>query len=228
MLKVATLGNVAGMSNYSEDNQKYYGLEIELAEDLASRIGYSGVEFSKIVMNEDTATRAEEDIDAIIACYSPEEERKAYFDFSEAYYTDTTVIVVEKSSLLTTVSDLENKKIGIIAASNTEGVVEKQLTSLGFPKAEGDGAGWTFAEFEDAQSLSDALESGAIDAMATDNAVAMAFMHEDRQKISGFNAGTQEYCVATKKGGELSEKVDAAIKEMNSDGTIEALVKKWG
>lgn len=236
-LKVGVLDNVAGMSSYSKDNQKFYGLEVELAEELATQMGYSGVDFVTVAVGEREDALIQGEVDAIVACLAETEERDAKFDFSTPYYTDEMTVVVEKSSLIKTLTDLEGTTIGTLSGSNTASLLADYLKSKGLSTgaaisgAIDEGAAefdtWKLQEFETADELFDALESGEIDAVATDTSIANNYLSDERTKIEGFNGPSQEYSVATLKDSALSEKVEAALQKLIENGTLDALVQKW-
>ena len=42
------------------------------------------------------------------------------------------------------------------------------------------------------------------------------------------NFGQQEYGIAFRKGSDVTEKVNEAIKELYEDGTVDTIAKKYG
>ncbi len=74
-----------------------------------------------------------------------------------------------------------------------------------------------------------ALKAGDVDAVFMDNASAAGYMGASPNsfKIAGDPVGHDEFGFIFKKGSDLVEPVNAAIKAMKDDGTLDALNKKW-
>ncbi len=74
-----------------------------------------------------------------------------------------------------------------------------------------------------------ALKAGDVDAVFMDNASAAGYMGASPNsfKVAGDPVGHDEFGFIFKKGSDLVQPVDAAIKSMKDDGTLDALNKKW-
>ena len=74
-----------------------------------------------------------------------------------------------------------------------------------------------------------ALKAGDVDAVFMDNASAAGYMGASPNsfKIAGDPVGHDEFGFIFQKGSDLVEPVNAAIKSMKDDGTLDALNKKW-
>ena len=118
-LRVGVRSDVVGFGYLNETTGKYYGLEIDIAEEMASRLGFSDVEFATVLPETRKDMLMNGEIDCLVACYSIAESRQKNFDFSAAYYADDSVIVVENSSLVDDVEDLKGLTFGTMAGSNT-------------------------------------------------------------------------------------------------------------
>lgn len=218
-LVVGVRDDIVNFSFLNETTGKYYGLEIDLAKELAQRLGRDGVEFVTVTPTTREETLQEGDVDCLIACYSIDKERKELFDFSVPYYTDGTVFMVQTSSCFTRWKDLVGMTVGVLAGSNTGDLVKETLERI-------DPKGVKLQEEETYQDLSDALERGDVDAVCMDGCIAQAYMNEDRAYLPG-SLAVQSYGVATRKDSELSGQVAAAMDEMLDDGTVRRFVDKW-
>ncbi len=218
-LVVGVRDDIVNFGFLNETTGKYYGLEIDLAKELASRLGRSGVEFVTVT----PATREEVlqsgQVDCLIACYSIDQEREELFDFSAPYYTDDTVFMVQTSSRFERWMDLGGMTVGVLTGSNTGELVTDVMKVYSHK-------GVTLAEQDTYQALSDALERGDVDAVCMDGCIAQAYMNEDRAYLPG-SLATQNYGVATAKGSALSQQVAEAVDEMLADGTVAAYIEKW-
>lgn len=235
-LRVGVRSDVVGFGYLNEATNKYYGLEIDIAEDMAARMGYADVEFVTVTPDTRKKMLVEGDVDCMIACYSVAASREENFDFSPTYYTDSSVVMVEDSSLITSVDDLKGLAFGTMAGTNTAPQLALKLTESGFTSGEAleqneDHSMTQFDTFRlvqlaSYQDLSKALEEGTIDAACMDGAIAHTYLSADRS-ILDYTIDTQEYGVATQKGSSLSTPVAEAVQSMLDDGTIAALTDKW-
>ena len=236
-LMVGVRSDIAGMSQLNEANGKYYGLEVDIAEEMASRMGYAGCEYATVTPDSRKEDLLDGNVDCLVACYSASDKRRENFDFSPAYYEDHIVLVCENSSLMSKVEDLKGGVFGTLAGANTAAYLANNLTQRGFTDgrvlaANADNTDvsfdtWHLYEYESYSALSDALECGEVDAMAADGAIARAYLNDERSILSDYEAADQDYAVATQKGSDLSQKVADAIQSMLDDGTIAGLIDKW-
>lgn len=236
-LRVGVRSDIAGMSQLNEANGKYYGLEVDIAEEMASRMGYAGCEYATVTPDSRKEDLLDGNVDCLVACYSASDKRRENFDFSPAYYEDHIVLVCENSSLMSKVEDLKGGVFGTLAGANTAAYLANNLTQRGFTDgrvlaANADNTDvsfdtWHLYEYESYSALSDALECGEVDAMAADGAIARAYLNDERSILSDYEAADQDYAVATQKGSDLSQKVADAIQSMLDDGTIAGLIDKW-
>ena len=233
-LRVGVRDDIMNFSYLNDQTGKHYGLEVDIANEMAKRLGYADVEFVSVTPDSRKDMLLNGEVDCLAACYSIADSRLENFDFSPAYYTDRAIVMVENSSLITDVEQLEGKTVGIMSGSNTGPVFATKMYELGVigPDVVENTDEYTqyqgilvkkIATYEE---LSKALETGEVDAAAMDNSIASTYMNEDRS-ILDVNLGDQEYGVATQKDSELSGNVANAIQEMLDDGTIAAYIDKW-
>ena len=117
-LRVGVRDDIINFGFYNETTGKYYGLEIDLAAELARRIGYDDVEYITVTPDTRKDMLLNGEVDVVIATYSIAESREENFDFSAPYYEDDTIIMVEKSTLFGSIRDLKDKNIGIVNGTN--------------------------------------------------------------------------------------------------------------
>ncbi|HIW83385.1 MAG TPA: transporter substrate-binding domain-containing protein [Candidatus Dorea gallistercoris] len=233
-LTVGVRSDIVDFGYLNEKTGKYYGLEIDIANELAERLGYENVEFVTVDPDTRKDMLLEGEVDCLIACYSISESREENFDFSTPYYTDEAKLMIQKSTLFQDVEDLRNKTIGILSGSNAGpqlaesmyemGIITDQVLSNTDEATEYEGL--HVRKLGTYQELSEALEEGTVDAACMDGCITATYMDEDRE-IMDIQLAEQNYGVATQKGSELSGQVEEVIQEMLSDGTIDTLIDKW-
>lgn len=236
-LRAGVRADVVGFGYLNEGTGNYYGMEIDLVEELASRLGYGGVEFVTILPENRKEMLLDGQVDLIAACYSIAETRLENFDFSPAYYDDRVIAVVQNSSLIEGIDDMRGLTFGTMSGANAAPLLSTKLYEDGFTSGEVVTANednsdvsfdtWHLLQFPSYQELSNALEDGTVDAMVLDGAIAQTYMDDKRHVIDGFVVAEQSYGVATQKGSELSAPVAEAVQGMLDDGTVATLVDKW-
>lgn len=87
--------------------------------------------------------------------------------------------------------------------------------------------GVSFKVFDDYPAISMALDSGDVDAFCVDKSILANYKTDGRSFIDASFA-PQEYGVATKKGSELSAKIEELITTWLEDGTIDSMIAEWG
>ena len=233
-LTVGVRGDIMNFGYYNETTGKFYGMEIDLANKLAEELGYSDVEFKQVEPDNRKDTLLNGEVDCLIAAYSITDTRLENFDFSPAYYTDDTKIMVEKSSQLTDIQDLKDKTVGTLAGVNAGPILAQKLEDIGMiseilENVDGDYTqydGIRIVQLESYDAVSKALEEGTIDAACMDGMIANAYWNDDREYIP-FDITEQSYGVATQKDSELSAPMAEAVQKLLDDGTIAAMIDKW-
>lgn len=224
-LHVGVRDDIVGFGYLNPDTEEYYGLEIDLAKELARELGYADVEFAVVNPENRKAMLADGNVDCLISMYSIEETRLENFDFSPSYYTDHGRIMVEKSSMMDSIDDLVGKKIGVLEGANAAPKLAGYMKELGLISDE-DVKDTSLVYKDTYAELSDALEVGEVDAICVDGGIARAYQKDDR-KILDEEVTTEQYGVATQKDSELSGKMAAAVQKLLDDGTLTEIIDKW-
>ncbi|MDO5538584.1 MAG: transporter substrate-binding domain-containing protein [Eubacteriales bacterium] len=224
-LRVGVREDIMHMGYLNSNTGKYYGLEIDLADKLAEILGYTAVEYTSVNPENRKDMLLTGEVDCLIAAYSVEATRLENFDFSPAYYTDYSCVMVEKSSLIHELSDLVGKKTGVLEGANTAPKLYQKMLDMELLTEE-DSKGSSLIKLASYEEMSVALEEGTVDAVCMDGCIARAYMEDDREILEE-TVGQEEYAVATLKDSELSQPVAEAIQRMLDDGTIEGLIEKW-
>lgn len=229
-LKVGVRNDVMNFGYLNPITEKYYGMEIDLANKLAEDLGYSEVEFVTVEPDTRKDMLLEGEVDCLIACYSISDTRLKNFDFSEPYYTDYGRIMIEKSTLFSSMDDLLHKKIGVLDGANAAPQLVIKMNEMGLlPDLEDETIvnHITLVRMKDYADLYDALEEGKVDAVCMDGCIARAYMDKDECEFLEETLSEERYGVATQKGSDLSKPVAESIQKMLDDGTIEELIDKW-
>ncbi len=236
-LRVGVRSDISGFSFYNVIAGKYTGLEIDIANEIASRLGYREVELVETTPETKEDMLVDDVVDCVIACYSITDSREELIDFSPSYYTDDSVIMVEQSALFSNdIEDLKGATFGVREGTNTAEQLIARLKEEGLTDGEIVSADennniyyydhFQIREYPSYQDISDALERGDVDTFCADGCIARAYNSETR-KLLDFQIETQQYAVATLKGSPLSEPVAQVVQEIKDDGTLAELIDKW-
>ena len=74
-LRVGVRSDIVGFGYLNDRTGKYYGLEIDIAQEMADRMGKSNVEFMTVTPDDRKEMLLDGQIDCIIACYSIADSR---------------------------------------------------------------------------------------------------------------------------------------------------------
>ena len=223
MLRVGVRSDVKDFSCRNDKTGRYYGLEIDLATELASRLGYDGAEFVPVSPQTRESVLEAGDADCVIACFSVTEDRLTRLDFSEPYYTDCLQILVENSTMIRTVRGLRGCTIAVLKASNAQALASMAFEETGLFAGEN---AVSFVPMDTYDEMSSALETGAVDAMCLDGSIAWGYADDSRSFVD-MRIGEQPYAVATVRGSSLSAPIDGAVRALLDEGFMEALIEKW-
>lgn len=234
VLKVGVRDDIMNFGYFNEETGQYYGMEIDIANELADRLGYAETEFITVQPDSRKEMLLDGKVDCVIAAYSIADTRKENFDFTEPYYTDHTRIMVETSSMIRTPQHLKNKTIGIVNGANAGPLLAEKLFELSLITGNIVSNSETETVYEGARVLKAAsyselsayLEEGIVDAACMDSCIAGTYMDEGRAFLE-FSVAEQQYGVATLKDCALSKPIADAVREMLDDGTIAGFIDKW-
>ena len=204
------------------DDGEYTGFDLELAKEVAGRLGLEFVaqpiawDAKDMELNSGT-------IDCIWNGFTMN-GREDDYTWSEPYMDNSQVFVVAADSGISSFADLAGKIVEVQADSSAEAAL-KDNTEL-------TGSFGTLQTTPDYNTAFMDLEMGAVDAIAMDVIVA-GYQMEQRDDGSGYvileeTLASEEYGIGFKKGNEeLRDKVQATLEEMAEDGTLKDISDKW-
>lgn len=204
---------------FVDENGEFTGFDLELAEEVATRLGMKFVpqpiSWDAKDMELDSGT-----IDCIWNGFTMT-GREDQYTWSEPYLKNAQVFVVADSSIKTR-EDLAGKIVEVQADSSAEAALKEDPDLTG-----------TFAQLQTVPDYNTAvmdLQQGAVDAIAMDKVVA-AYQIEGRGEeltILDDELQAEEYGIGFKLGNtDLRDKVQSTLEEMASDGKLAEISTKW-
>jgi len=197
------------------------GFDVDVMKAIAQVIN-ANVEFQTFP-NFDAifAALANKEFDLVVSSVSITEERKQYIDFSDPYLSIGQVITVQIGN--TTIVSAENLAQADLVGVQGGTTGEEAAKKAGVPEEKIKRYDTTDLAFQD-------LAIGAIDAVIADGPPSAQYTGQlsDKIKIAGEPFTTENYAIALQKGDtELKAAINAALKQLKADGTLQELMKKW-
>ena len=218
--------------NEKDANGNWTGFESEFAMAVGEIIGMD-VEFQEIDWGQKYSELNAGKIDCIwngFTANSTDEDangkkvaRNTLVDFSYGYMLNQQCIVVRKDNLAkyTTEADLVGKtaavETGSAGASYAKDAVGDAGKLVDFPAQNS-----TFLEVKSGNS-----DFAVVDILLAKNICGKGD-YANLAIVEAIELESEIYAIGFKKGSELTAKVNAAIKELEENGTLAALAKKYG
>ncbi|MGW3122658.1 glutamate ABC transporter substrate-binding protein [Streptomyces sp. NPDC001107] len=202
--------------------QGYAGFDVDVATYVAKKLGYSADQIewkeSKSADRETMLKRG--DVDFIAASYSITPEREKSVDFAGPYLlAHQDVLVRADDNSIKSPADLNKKNLCSVTGSTSAQNVHDKLA----PKAQ-------LQKYPTYSACLTGLQSGAIDALTTDDSILAGYasqaQYKGKFKLGGFKMTNENYGIGVKKGSALKAKINKALEDMVSDGSWESAVKK--
>lgn len=213
----------APMSFRNEQNE-IVGFDVDLAKEVAKRNGWN-IRFQPIDWAMKEAELNSGNIDMIWNGYTITDERKEKVNFTDAYLTNSQIIVTLSDSDIDEIDDLKNKTVATQAESSSLDAARKLD---GFIESLKDGK---IIEYSTFNEVFNDLESGRTDAIIVDEVLARYYMNnkgEGLYKVLDENLGIEEYGVGVRKEDEeLLKKLNITLEEMKNDGTYDEIYSMW-
>lgn len=213
-LRVGQNTEVVPMS-YMDDDGKATGFEIELimraAYELNMNLELSPMAFDSVLFSLESGKS-----DMVGGCMSITEERKKTVDFSTTHYIGGMVAVVKKDAG-SGFAPLTTARVGVMTGSTGEVIIARE-----YPKA----AISSFDSFPDAVA---ALSGGKLDyVIGSYSSMANYAQHDAALVLMEEALSDNANAIAFKKGNtELVNEVNAIIDELEADGTLKEMEKRW-
>jgi len=195
-----------------EPDGSFSGFDVDVATYVAKELGYNEdqIEFieTKTPDRENALKRG--DVKFIAATYSINDERKKQVDFAGPYLLAHQDLLVKTDSDITEATDLNGKNLCSVQGSTSAQNVKDDFA----PQA-------NLKENTGYSECIAALQSGAVDALTTDDSILAGFAAQEQYKgqfkLVGLNLSNENYGIGVKKGDtETLNKINAALEKMVS------------
>jgi len=198
----------------------YAGFDVDVAKYVAKELGYSE---DKITFKEAQSAQRETLISSgqvklVFATYSITDTRKQQVSFAGPYFVAGQDLLVKSDNTDITGPDkLTGKKLCSVTGSTPAENIKKK-----YPQVQ-------LQNYDTYSKCVQALSTGAVDAVTTDDTILAGFAAQDQYKgkikVVGKPFTTEHYGVGLKKGDvDTCNKVNTALKKMIDDGSWQKAV----
>jgi glutamate transport system substrate-binding protein len=198
-----------------QEGNTFTGFDVEVAKYVAKELGFEG---DKVTFKESPSAQRESLIESgqvkmIFATYSITDDRKQKVSFGGPYFVAGQDLLVKSDNTDITGPDAMNgKKLCSVTGSTSAKKIQTTYATT-----------VQLQEYDTYSKCVEALNSGTIDAVTTDNVILAGFaaqeQYKGKLKVVGKPFSTENYGVGLKKGDvETCTKVNTAIEKMISDG----------
>ena len=203
------------------DDGGFEGIDVEIAGAIAEKLGLELV-VDDMAFNA-ALTAAQTGQSDIMAGVTVNEDRLAVMDFSDTYATGVQVVIVKEDSPIQTIDDLANAEM-IGCQADTTGYIY-----CSYPPEEGGYGEDHVTAYDNGALAVMALVNGQVDAVVIDNAPAQEFVKANEGlKILDTEFAVEDYAIGFAKGNTaLKDAVNAALKELIDDGTVQSIIDKY-
>lgn len=203
--------------NFVDESNKLTGFDVEIGNEIAKRIGVKGMALST-AWDGIIAGLLANKYELICGSMAITEKRLESIDFSDPYYRSGAQLFVKKGSPITSIKELDGKKVGVTLGTTYEKWVRENI------------AGAELRTYKGVPDMILEISNGRIDAFITDKIVGALAIKKNGLPIAlaGELLYEEKMGIALRQNNpELKAAMNAALIEMKKDGTYKAISMKW-
>jgi glutamate transport system substrate-binding protein len=188
------------------------GFDVEVAKYVAGKLGYTEIEFKESPSAQRETLIESDQVQMVFATYSITDARKEKISFAGPYFiAGQDLLVLATNTDITGPETLGGKKLCSVTGSTSAQKVHDQYPDV------------QLQEYDTYSKCVEALASGTIDAVTTDDVILAGFaaqaQYAGKLKVVGAPFSEERYGVGIKKGDtEFCGKINDALKEMVDSG----------
>ncbi len=214
-------GDAEGGAPYSfpdpEDPSRLIGFEVDIASELGRRLGV-GQQMVQTPWSTLPQSLLRRDFDVIINGLEVTPERREFIAFSIPYYEFHLALTVHQDNQdIRQLADLTGKRVATLKGTLAQQTLER------IPGA-------NLLLYEDNVSPYRDINNGRVDAVLMDYPIAHYYGEKvPNLKSAGRRYGSGFYAIGIRKEDvRLRETMDALLQEMKADGSLDAILNRWG
>lgn len=200
----------------SDGTQKVVGLDVAIADEMASRLGFT-YDFEPQEFAATLASVQASDTSFTMAM-SSNAEREQTYDFTRGYYQPLVGVLTLGGDAITSIDDLAGKSIAC-----TTGTVQNKFVTAALPNAD-------VHTYDGGDQCLQEVLAGRIDAYVCDGAEGQSMRDANDGLVLGLLARDETkdyvgvYRIMATKGASFVSAFDQCVGEMLEDGTIDQFI----
>jgi len=205
---------------FVNQNKKIVGFDIDLMKEIAKQASFS-VQFKNTAWDGIFVGLANKKYDVIIADVTITEERKKTMDFSIPYLSSGQILLMNIGADISNIDQIpQGSTIGAQLGTTGAFTIQKHPNL-------------TLKTYDELGFAIEDLINKKIDGVVTGLSTAANFAlqnvaYKGKLKMVGKTLTSEQSGIVTKKGNtKLLKKINAALQNIKTDGTLEELKKKW-
>jgi cystine transport system substrate-binding protein len=205
--------------NYLDDAGKPVGYDVDVAHEVAQRIGVENVEFVASNFQSFIEGVRAGRFDIVISGQTITEERKKQVDFSRPYQVNgVSIFVPAAGGSVGSLADLEGKVVAVSAGTTQEKFASEEIPGVQVKTYQNATLGLTD------------LSRGNADAMLVSRFQGTYLAKQNQLQVRpvGKLLESEVNAMSFRKGSpELKKEVDQAIADMMADGSLTRISQRW-
>lgn len=195
------------------------GFDVDIANYIAEQLGFE-LEVRDMDFNGLIAALSNDRVDFVLAGMTPTPDRLENADFSEIYYAAEQMIISKADSGITSLEDLQGKKLGVQLGSIQVDLANEIAEEIGDVEV---------LERNKITDLVQELKSNRIDAAIIEDKVAEGHLTANQDLVSFIIEEEEEAgsAIAFPKGSEYKDQFNEVLNEMFENGEMDKLIMKW-
>ncbi|GAA4123786.1 basic amino acid ABC transporter substrate-binding protein [Aminobacter aganoensis] len=204
---------------------KQIGWEYDAMDEIAKRLNFK-IEYQNTSWDAMIQAVSDGQYQVGMTGITIKDDRKEKVDFSDPYMRSQQFMLVRADeSRFTDAKSFGALKDGLIAAQPGTSPFYTAVYEI----LDGNEQNPRIKLFETFGATVQALKAGDVDLVLTDSVAAQGYVDasEGKLKVVGEPLGSEDFGFIFKKGSDLVAPINAAIAALKSDGTFDAMNKKW-
>ncbi|MDR1361644.1 MAG: ABC transporter substrate-binding protein [Holosporaceae bacterium] len=198
-----------------KENGELVGFDVDLARLLAKEMEKE-VSFVEMRFRNTFDAIKDNSVDVVISTVTTSQERRKDYEFSRCYYSESLAAVYEKNEPYLNAEELAHAKLACQLGTTAERWIKEHVQ------------GAQLVMMDNPRQLIDALKAGHVDCVVIDGLQAREFCRQNPALANSVISQSDEgYAVLMKKQSLLKEKVNIALRKLETTGELGRLKAKW-
>lgn len=213
----ANIGNLPW--EFQDASGDYVGFEIDLVNEIGTRLGYDDVQINNIPFNGLFSAVQSGRIDVAVSSITITDERLQSVSFAQPYYDSDQSLATRSDSGITGLEGLRGKIVGVDTGSTGDIWTTEHQQEYGISE---------IRRYEGLQPAMLDLVSGRLHAYISDIPAVQYYMRDkpELEVVSRIPSGEQ-YSMMFAKDSELAVRANEVLSEMKQEGLVAELHEKW-